>query len=252
MRFWTTLLGLAGNKLVGPPVVLAAVGLALAAYLIVPARYLSTASMVLTISATGGTQEIGPAPEPGLTNPLLQFSDALRTTAGVLILSMRDDRVARELGVTEGGPTEVVVNDGRTDPDLLKAGSTGPFLHIEVEGASAATVRDVMAKARLRLRTLLKDWQTSLGAPPITHIGLLDVRPVTAPQPLLTNKVMGAAGGGVLGALAGAAAAYAMLRLRPERRSAADAEPPDVTDTQAFPAVKHEEPSKPDEPDGDP
>jgi hypothetical protein len=212
VRFWTTLLGLAGNKLVGPPVVVAALAFAAAGFLLMPARYASTAAMVVTISTAGGTQEVRPAAEQSLTNPLLQFGDPLRTTAGIVILSMRNERVAKALGVTDGGPVEVTVDDGRTDPDLLKVGSSGPFLHIEVEGPSAATVREVMAKAQGQVRTELKNWQTSLGAPPITHMGLLDVRPATPPEPVYRDRILAAAGGGALGALIGAGVAYALMR----------------------------------------
>ncbi|WP_043630997.1 hypothetical protein [Nonomuraea candida] len=202
----------------GPPVAAAAIGLALAGYLLVPARYVSTASMVLTISTTGGTEEAGPAPDPGLTNPLMQFGDALRAAAGILILTMRNERVATELGVAEGGPTTVVVNDGRTDPGLMSMGANGPYVHIEVESTSAATARDVMAKAQRRVRTELTNWQTSLGAPPSTHLGILDVRPTSAPRPDTSGKLTAAAGGAVLGLLGGLAAAYATPRLRPAFR----------------------------------
>ncbi|MEV0623168.1 hypothetical protein AB0I81_58325 [Nonomuraea sp. NPDC050404] len=225
VRFWKTFLGLARNKLVGPPIVLAAIVLALAGYLLVPTRYLATASMVLTISATGGTLEKGPAPEPGLTNPLLQFSDALRTTAGILILATNNERVAAELGAAEGGPTKLLINDGRTDPDLLSVGGTGPFIHIEVEGTSKGAVRDVLAKAQSRVRTELKNWQTSLGAPPITHMGMLDVRPAAEPQAVVEDKLTAAAGGGVLGLVGGFAVAYAIPRLRPASRPDDEPEP---------------------------
>ncbi|MFG1696932.1 hypothetical protein [Nonomuraea sp. NPDC049309] len=212
MRFWTTLLGLAGNRLVGPPVIVAVLVFAAAGFLLTPPRYVSSAAMVITISTAGGTQEVRPAAEQLLTNPLLQFGDPLRTTAGIVILSMRNERVAKALGVTDGGPVEVTVDDGRTDPELLKVGSTGPFVHIEVEGPSAAAVRDVMAKAQGQVRTELKNWQTSLGAPPITHMGMLDVRPATPPEPVYRDRILAAAGGGVLGALIGAGVAYALTR----------------------------------------
>ncbi|TDC05025.1 hypothetical protein E1267_20770 [Nonomuraea longispora] len=219
MRFWTTVWGLVRKKAIGPPVAVVAIGLALAAYFLVPSRYVSTASMVLTVPATGGTLETGPQQRLGLTNPLLQFNDALRTTAGILILSTNTPEVAAELGVTEDGPTVLTVNDGRTNPDLLGISTNGPFVYVEVESTSPAVVTEVMRKAKLRIRVELAKRQTALGAPVSTHIGILDVMPASAPRLVVTDRLLGAASGGLLGVVAGLGAAYGVQRLRAARRA---------------------------------
>ncbi|TDE41344.1 hypothetical protein E1295_30645 [Nonomuraea mesophila] len=219
MRFWTTVWGLVRKKAIGPPAAVVAIGLALAAYFLVPSRYVSTASMVLTVPATGGTLETGPQQRIGLTNPLLQFNDALRTTAGILILSTNTPEVAAELGVTEDGPTVLTVNDGRTNPDLLGISTNGPFVYVEVESTSPAVVTEVMRKAKLRIRLELAKRQTALGAPVSTHIGILDVMPASAPRLVVTDRLLGAASGGLSGVVAGLGVAYGVQRLRAARRA---------------------------------
>ncbi len=222
MRFWRTILGLARKKVVGPPVVIAAIGLALAAYFLMPSRYVSTASMVLTVPATGGTLETEPQSRTGLTNPLLQFNDALRTTAGILILATNTRDVYAELGAPENGPTAVVVNDGRTNPDLLGISTNGPFIYVEVESDSPATVREVMRKAQLRVRLELAKRQTALDAPISTHIGIMDVMPPTTPRASIGDRLAAAGFGGVLGVVGGLGLAYAVQRIRSTRRAGTD------------------------------
>ncbi|WP_442937681.1 hypothetical protein, partial [Nonomuraea sp. SBT364] len=200
-----------------------AIILALAGYFLMPSRYVSTASMVLTVPATGGTLETEPRQKPGLTNPLLQFNDALRTTAGILILATNTPEVAAEIGVTEDGPTAVTINDGRTNPDLLGISTNGPFVYVEVESTSPAVVRDVMRKAQQRVRLELAKRQVDLEAPVSTHIGILDVMPASSPKPVITDGLMMAAGGGLLGVVAGFGIAYAIPRLRPSRPEPAPA-----------------------------
>ncbi|MFG1947708.1 hypothetical protein [Nonomuraea sp. NPDC048826] len=212
MGFWKTVVGLARRKFVGPPVAVAAILLALAGWFLMPDRYVSTASMVLTVPASGGTLETLPESKPGLTNPLLQFNDALRTTAGILILATNTPEVAAELGVTEDGPTSLTINDGRTNPDLLGISTNGPFVYIEVESTSPRLVREVMAKAQQRVKLELAERQVALDAPISTHIGILDVMRPSVPKPIVQNRLMAAAGGGLLGVAAGLALAFALIR----------------------------------------
>ncbi|TYB69597.1 hypothetical protein FXF51_05345 [Nonomuraea sp. PA05] len=221
MRFWKTILGLARKKFVGPPVVVAAIGLALAAYFLMPSSYVSTASMVLTVPATGGTLETEPASKPGLTNPLLQFNDALRTTAGILILATNRADVYKEVGAPDGGPVTVTINDGRTNPDLLSISTNGPFIYVEVEGDDPAAVREVMRKAQQRVRLELGRRQTELDAPISTHIGIMDVMPPSGPRAVVSDRLMFAGFGGVFGLIAGIGVAYGVQRVRWSRAPAA-------------------------------
>ncbi|HLU76217.1 MAG TPA: hypothetical protein VKZ82_28830 [Nonomuraea sp.] len=214
MGFWKTVVGLARRRFVGPPVALAAILLALAGWFLVPTRYVSTASMVLTVPATGGTLETLPESKPGLTNPLLQFNDALRTTAGILILATNRPDVAAELGAPEDGPTSVTINDGRTNPDLLGISTNGPFVYVEVESTSPQVVREVMARAQQRVRLELAERQVALEAPISTHIGVLDVMPASVPKPLIQNRLVAAAGGAFAAVTIGLGAAYVIIHLR--------------------------------------
>ncbi|MFI7701653.1 hypothetical protein [Nonomuraea sp. NPDC049480] len=184
---------------------------------------MSTASMVLTVPATGGTLETQPQQKPGLTNPLLQFNDALRTTAGILILATNTPEVAAELGVKEGGPTALTINDGRTNPDLLGISTNGPFVYVEVESTSPAVVRDVMRKAQQRVRVELARRQTALDAPVSTHIGILDVMPASVPKPVIQDRLLASAGGGLFGVVAGFGVAYGVRRVKAARHAHAHA-----------------------------
>jgi len=252
--FWKTVVGLARRKHVGFPVVVAAILLALAGWFLVPSRYVSTASMVLTVPATGGTLETLPESKPGLTNPLLQFNDALRTTAGILILATNTPEVAAELGVTEDGPTSLTINDGRTNPDLLGISTNGPFIYIEVESTSPQVVRDVMAKAQQRVKLELAERQDELDAPISTHIGILDVMPPSLPKRVVQDRLMAAAGGGFAGVAGGLAVAYGITRSglsARQRRSRAGeqaAEPAQETEpapeTEAVEETPAEKPEK--------
>lgn len=223
MGFWRTVLGLARKKFVGPPVLVAAVALALAGFFLVPSRYVSTASLVLTVPASGGTLETEPRQRPGLTNPLLQFNDALRTTAGILILATNTPEVAAEIGVTEDGPTALTINDGRTNPDLLGISTNGPFVYIEVESTSPRLVRETMRKAQLRVKLELARRQVALNAPISTHIGVLDVMPASIPKPLIRDRLVAGVAGGALGLVGGLVVAYAVVRLRRTRAETVDA-----------------------------
>ncbi|WP_344487397.1 hypothetical protein [Nonomuraea monospora] len=205
----------------GPPVAVAAIGLALAAYFLMPSSYVSTASMVLTVPATGGTLETEPASKPGLTNPLLQFNDALRTTAGILILATNRADVYKEVGAPDGGPVTVTINDGRTNPDLLSISTNGPFIYVEVEGDDPAAVREVMRKAQQRVRLELGRRQTELDAPISTHIGIMDVMPPSGPRAVVSDRLMLAGFGGVFGLIAGIGVAYGVQRVRWSRAPAA-------------------------------
>ncbi|MGW3351226.1 hypothetical protein ACWDA3_48685 [Nonomuraea rubra] len=249
MRFWKTILGLARKRFVGPPIVVAAIGLALAAYFLMPGRYVSTASMVLTVPATGGTLETEPASKPGLTNPLLQFNDALRTTAGILILATNTADVYKEIGAPENGPTVVTINDGRTNPDLLSISTNGPFIYVEVEGDDPATVREVMRKAQLRVRLELARRQTALDAPISTHIGIMDVMPSSGPRAAIGDRLMYAASGGVLGVIAGLGVAYGLQRVRSARTAPEpQPEPQPESQPEIWSEVVAEEPEAGSEP----
>ncbi|GAA4225317.1 hypothetical protein FHR32_003373 [Streptosporangium album] len=226
MDFWKAVFGLVRRKLIGPPLLALSLVTAALVFFLMPTYYVSTASMVLTIPATGGTLSSDPTRPIGLTNPLLQFSDGLRVTAGILILSMNTPEVAADLGVVKDGPTQITINDGRTNPDLLGISTNGPFVYVEVQSRSAAAAQDVVLKAKQRIRRELTNRQQALRAPRSTFISVVDVVPSSTPEAKMTGKLT--AGGGALFAVLfiGLGIAYGVTQIRAgRRRSVADVHP---------------------------
>jgi hypothetical protein len=246
MQFWKTIYGLVRRKHIGLPVIILSLALAGVAYLLTPARYISTASMVLTSPPAGGTLTNDPEKQTGLTNPLLQFSDGLRTTAHILILSMNTPEVLAELGIKEGGPTEIVVDDGRTNPELLGLSMTGPFIYVEVDSEFATVAKDVTNRAQRRIRQELNKRQEALGAPLSTYVSVVDVVPPSAPEASLGGKFEMAGGALFLGVVGGLGIAYAVQRAKANRRRPVSG--PDLPGGPAsrpLPApVRHAEPAK--------
>ncbi|MFC0864157.1 hypothetical protein ACFHYQ_17825 [Sphaerimonospora cavernae] len=218
MDFWKSILELARRKFVGPPLIALGILAALITYFVVPTHYVSSCSMVLTTPATGGTLSSDPQEPPGLTNPLLQFNEGLRTTAGILVLSMNTPQMLERIGIADGDPTRVTINDGRTSPELLGINLNGPFLYVEVDSDSPATASAVTERAVRLIRAELDARQQALKAPPSTYIAMTEVVPPTVPEARRTGK-WGAAAGVLLAMVAaGLGLAYFLDRLRGDRR----------------------------------
>ena len=178
-EFWSTIGGLLRRKRVLIPALLVGLALGVIAYKGTPVSYASSTTMVLTTTEYGGSESQDPTKPPDLTNPMLNFNDSLRTTAGILIEAMNTKGVATQLGV--GGPTQLVVNDGRTNPSLL--GLNGPFLYIMATSTSPAEAQRVVVEAQKVMRQKLRDWQSALNAPQKTFVSLVDVVPPNTPVP---------------------------------------------------------------------
>ncbi len=221
MDFWKGILFLVRKKSVGPPMIVLSIITAGLVYFLLPTVYVSTASMVLTAPATGGTLSQDPTKPGGLTNPLLQFNDGLRTTAGILILAMNAPDVMAELGIADGGPTSLVVNDGRTNPELLGISTNGPFIYVEAESTSAAAARDTTIRAQKRIQAELVERQQALRAPRSTFIWMADVVPPSTPEPKLSATFTAAGGALVVTLLAGFGLAYAVTQTRAGRAAGA-------------------------------
>lgn len=175
MAFWNDLLGLIRNKRVGPPILALALVLALVAFFVGSPRYETESSLILTAPPSGGTLSMDPTKPVGLTNPLLQYNDGLRTVAGILILALNSKDELRKLGIEENGSTEIVIDDGRSNADLLGVVTQGPFIHIKVVSRTAETAKGILERAERRLREELTSYQTSLGAPKSTFIAVNNV-----------------------------------------------------------------------------
>ena len=180
LDFWKAVLELIRRKLPIISLLGAALVVALVGYFLVPLKYVSSTMMVLITPAAGGTLSRDPTAPPDLTNPMLSFSNDLKTASTILIQVMNTPEVAAKLGAVEDGPTQVTINDGRTNPNLLDG--DGPFIYVVGESTSAADAKDVVVRAQRRMRQELLDRQKSLGAPPETYLTMVDVVPTTIPK----------------------------------------------------------------------
>ena len=146
MDFWKAVLALARRKLVILPLLGLAIVAALAGYSLTPLHYVSSATMVLAPPAFGRTLSLDPTEQAYLTNPMLSFSNDLKTASTILIWAMNAPDAAAELGAAEGGPTQLTVDDGRTNPKLLDG--NGPFIYVVGESTSRAEARNVVIRAQ--------------------------------------------------------------------------------------------------------
>ena len=218
MEFWKSMWSLLRRRYVGPPVVLLAVLAASVTFILVPTHYVSRAFLVLATPAGGGTLSLDPSKPTGLTNPLLNFNDGLKTTTGILIQAMNTPEAVANLGAGPRSATTVVINDGSTSPDLLSSSQTGPFVYIEGESTSADAASQVVKKAQTELRQELVNRQKALNAPPITYLSMVDVIAPTTPVAKMTLRLQLTGVALVLVLLLGLGAAYALDRMRESRR----------------------------------
>jgi hypothetical protein len=222
MDFWKAILGLARRRLIVIPLLVTATVAALAGYFLTPLHYVSSTTMVLITPALGGTLSKDPTAPIGLTNPMLSFSNNLKTASSILIQVMNTPEVAAELGAGDGDPTELTVDDGRTNPHLLDG--NGPFVYIAGESTSAAEAKDVVIRAQKRMRQELVDRQKSAGAPPETYLTIVDVVAPTTPEVNRSNRIKVGSVALVLSSVFGLSIAYAW-QARRYRRAAAEVPP---------------------------
>jgi hypothetical protein len=222
MDFWKAILGLVRRKLLILPLLAGAVALGLAGYFLTPLKYTSSTTMVLITPTFGGALSQDPAKPTDLTNPMLNFSSNLKTASAILIHAMNTPEVAVELGARDG-PTEVTIDDGRTNPDLI--GDNGPFVYIAGESTSRAEAKDVVIRAQRRVRQELIDRQKALGAPPETYVTLVDVVAPATPEVDRTGRIKVGGIGFVFSFFLGLGGAYAWQRLRARRPDREAVEP---------------------------
>jgi hypothetical protein len=220
MDFWKAILGLVRRKYVALPIIILSIAIAAVAYLITPPRYVSSTTMVLTTPTTGGTLSQDPNKPTGLTNPLLNFDDGLKTTSAILIQAMNTPDVVKEL--TAGG-AKLTINDGSSNASLL--GVNGPFVFIESDSRRADDARAIVQRAQQRVRDELVNRQKALNAPPSTYITIVDVVPPSVPLIQRGKQLQFAVVGLVLTILGGLAGAYGAERMFAARRKRAGTEP---------------------------
>jgi hypothetical protein len=222
MDFWKAILGLAHRKLFIVPLVASAIAVALSGYFLTPLRYASSATMVLVTPAFGGTLSQDPTKQTDLTNPMLNFSNTLKTASAVLIQAMNTREAAAELGAPKGGPDKLTIDDGRTNPDLIDG--NGPFVYVACESRSASEAKDVVVRAQQRMRLELVDRQKLMGAPPETYLTIVDVVAPTTPKVSRSARFKIGAMAFVASVVFGFTLAYALQRRRAGRRRVADRE----------------------------
>jgi hypothetical protein len=215
MEFWRTILLLLRRRSVAGLVFLLALLGAVGGYVSTPTQYSSTATIVLTTPAAGGTLSQDPAHPNGLTNPLLNFDDSLRTSASMLMQALSVPEVTAEIGAPASGDTTLKVDNGASNPQLL--GSNGPFIMIQATSTSPTRAHDVVANAELRAQLELVNRQKSLNVPRSTYISLVEVVPPSTPQAKSTTKLTLAVGGLLLGLAVGLGSVYWQHRVQEGR-----------------------------------
>jgi hypothetical protein len=219
MDFWKAILGLARRKVLFIPLLACAIALGLAGYFLTPLHYVSSTTMVLITPALGGTLSQDPTKPIDLTNPMLSFSNNLKTASAILIQAVNTPEAIAEVGAPKGGPTKVTIDDGRTNPGLLD--NNGPFVYVVGESTSPTEARGVVVRAQKWMRQDLVDEQTTLGAPPETYLTIVDVVAPTTPKVIRTHKIKVGALASMLWLVSGLSVAYAWQRLRDGRRRVA-------------------------------
>ncbi|MFI9594593.1 hypothetical protein [Nonomuraea sp. NPDC052265] len=215
MEFWKAILGLLRRILIGPPLILLSILMGVAVYAILPAHYTTDVSLVLATPVNGGTVNTDRTKQ-GLTNPFLSFNDALKTGASIVILAMNTQDVWTELGAPKDGPTEITIDDGRTNPNVLDI--NGPYIYIRVDSESPRQATTVLMAARERVASELFRWQKALGAPANTFITSTDIVPPSRPEADHSVNWQGAIGGALLTLFLGLGIAYGMVVRREPRR----------------------------------
>ncbi len=221
MEFWLTILTLLKRRRVIIPTILVGAVLGGTAFLMTPVYYVSSTTMVLTTTEYGGTESRDPAQPTDLTNPMLNFNDSLTTTSAILIQAMNTKAVAKQLGAA--GSADLVIDDGRSNPDLL--GLNGPFIYIAGRSTSPEQAQQLVTQAQQLMRDKLVEWQKALKAPQKTYVGLVDVVSPTAPTADRSEAVKYALLAFVGGLLLCLGFAYFRYRIHARRLARPDALP---------------------------
>ena len=215
MDFWRTVLVLVRRWYITVPAFFATLGVAFAAYSVVPLQYQSVSVLVLTTPLTGGTEATHATTPNSLTNPLLNFDQSLALTASIVIQQMNTLETAHALGVAPGGSTAYLVTNGSTNPELLE---TGPFLFVQGTASSPQAAQDITQRASAMAAVVLAQRQKELKAPTSTHIRTQVVVPPTAGQPLSGSPARLAAAVGALAGLMSLGAVYGFESMATHRR----------------------------------
>lgn len=215
MDFWRTVAVLFRRFYITVPAFAATLGLAAAAYSVVPVEYQSNSVLVLTTPLSGGTESTQPNHPNPVTNPLMNFDASLALTASIVIQQLTSPEVATSLGIVPGGTTGYTVNNGTTNPELLQS---GPFVFVQGTGPSAEAAREITQKVATMAATVLDERQDEVNAPASTHIELQVVVAPTTGRALTGSPLRAAAAAAALAGLLSLAAVYGFESLMTQRR----------------------------------
>jgi hypothetical protein len=215
MDFWRTVVVLFRRWYITVPAFVATLGLAGAAYSVVPIQYQSVEVLVLTTPLSGGTESTQPGHPNPITNPLMNFEQSLALTASIVIQQLNSPVTAQSLGVSPGDTTAYLVTNGSTNPELLQS---GPFIFVQGNGASPEAAQDIADRVSAMASEVLAQRQAELNAPESTHINVQVVVPAGAGQPLTGSPKRAAAAAGALAGLASLVAVYGFESLMTHRR----------------------------------
>ncbi|TQS20213.1 hypothetical protein [Microbispora hainanensis] len=210
VEFWTTIAGLLRKWSIGLPLLAVSILAGTATFFVAPTRYEADTSLVLATPVNGGVYSRDPNRPLPRGNPLLQFNDALKTAASIVIQSMNTQDVWTQLGAPKDGPTTITIDDGRSNPRVLDI--SGPYIYIRVVAPSPETASSVLTKAQRRVRDELTGWQQTLGAPPSTYLTVANIVPPSKPEAMISTRWQLGIGVGLLVACAGLGLVYALTR----------------------------------------
>ncbi|OJY44385.1 hypothetical protein [Pseudonocardia sp. 73-21] len=205
MAFWINIVALMRRPSVARLAAAVAVVLAVGAYFLLPTRYESDATLVLTSSPTNTAAAAGDPNASSKINPLLNFSDGLNTTLAIIVAMMNSEPVLDGLE-TDSGASITITNVGGAS---FLGNNQGPFLFLTgTSTASPQAANDIVVKTAAKTNQILLERQQSLNAPASQLISTIWVVGPTAPVASTTLKIEGAAIALVLGMLIVVAGAY--------------------------------------------
>jgi capsular polysaccharide biosynthesis protein len=152
------------------PLLLLTLGSVVAAYMVLPATYQSTASVVLLSSEIGSKEAGG--------NPYLAFDSSLSVTADVVARRMMDEGTVKEFQA-QGFKSEYKI--------AISPESDRPILEVEVSGHNRSDTQRTLDAVVARIRPTLESIQskTAFNA----RIRLSGVSKMTTPEETISDKL---------------------------------------------------------------
>lgn len=198
MTVYLTVVALLRRRAVVAKGLLVALFLGLAAFVALPDRYVSTATLLLTTSPHLDASLADGDTAGSVSNPLFGFSRSLNTTAGIVVEAMNRDPTVDSLKATHRATVTITDIGGA---EFL--GSNGPFLFLTgTSSASPEAAHDAVVSGLRMTEKELADYQASLGAPTAQLISALTVIEPTIPTVSVVMRLEGAVLGFVLGFVA--------------------------------------------------